>query len=153
LKSGKRALLAAAVLISCAFLIHGELEPWIQHTPSGPAIAALFRTVPMPGGPVSILRPPAESRPALTNLIAAAPRDSMLYRLRAQEGEVALDFVAAEADWKMYVATDSDEYAARMELADFYHRRGYVETGTAPFTAGIDTKLPCHFVKMSKPLA
>jgi N-acetylglutamate synthase-like GNAT family acetyltransferase len=41
----------------------------------------------------------------------------------------------------------------RKELPHFYHRRGYVETGTAPFTAGIDTKLPCHFVKMSKPLA
>jgi N-acetylglutamate synthase-like GNAT family acetyltransferase len=41
----------------------------------------------------------------------------------------------------------------RKELPDFYHRRGYVETGTAPFHAGIDTKLPCHFVKMSKPLA
>ncbi len=41
----------------------------------------------------------------------------------------------------------------RKELPDFYHRRGYVETGTALFTAGIDTKLPCHFVKMSKPLA
>jgi N-acetylglutamate synthase-like GNAT family acetyltransferase len=41
----------------------------------------------------------------------------------------------------------------RKELPDFYHRHGYAETGTAPFTAGIDTKLPCHFVKMSKPLA
>jgi len=40
----------------------------------------------------------------------------------------------------------------RKELPDFYHHRGYVETGTAPFTAGIETKLPCHFVKMSKPL-
>jgi len=41
----------------------------------------------------------------------------------------------------------------RKELPDFYHRRGYLETGTAPFTAGIDTKIPCHFVKMSKSLA
>ncbi|MGD1022911.1 MAG: GNAT family N-acetyltransferase [Candidatus Sulfotelmatobacter sp.] len=41
----------------------------------------------------------------------------------------------------------------RKELPDFYRRRGYVETGIAPFTAGIDTKLPCHFVKMSKALA
>jgi N-acetylglutamate synthase-like GNAT family acetyltransferase len=41
----------------------------------------------------------------------------------------------------------------RKELPDFYHRRGYVETGSAPFTAGINTKLPCHFVKMSKALA
>jgi N-acetylglutamate synthase-like GNAT family acetyltransferase len=40
----------------------------------------------------------------------------------------------------------------RQELPDFYHRRGYVETGTAPFTAGLNPKLPCHFVKMSKPL-
>jgi N-acetylglutamate synthase-like GNAT family acetyltransferase len=41
----------------------------------------------------------------------------------------------------------------REELPDFYHRRGYVETGTAPFTVGVTPKLPCHFVKMSKPLA
>ncbi len=41
----------------------------------------------------------------------------------------------------------------RKELPDFYHRRGYVETGTAPFTAGLNPKLPCHFVNMSKPLA
>ena len=41
----------------------------------------------------------------------------------------------------------------RTELPDFYHRRGYVETGTEPFTAGLNPKLPCHFVKMSKPLA
>lgn len=40
----------------------------------------------------------------------------------------------------------------RKELPDFYHRRGYVETGTAPFTAGVPTTLPCHFVEMSKPL-
>jgi N-acetylglutamate synthase-like GNAT family acetyltransferase len=40
----------------------------------------------------------------------------------------------------------------RKELPDFYHRRGYVETGTAPFPAVLNPKLPCHFVKMSKPL-
>jgi GNAT superfamily N-acetyltransferase len=40
----------------------------------------------------------------------------------------------------------------RKELPGFYHRRGYVETGTAPFTPGLNPKLPCHFVKMSKPL-
>lgn len=40
----------------------------------------------------------------------------------------------------------------RQELPEFYHRRGYIETGTAPFTAGLNPKLPCHFVKMSKPL-
>jgi hypothetical protein len=40
----------------------------------------------------------------------------------------------------------------RKELPDFNHRRGYVETGVAPFTPGLNPKLPCHFVKMSKPL-
>ena len=41
----------------------------------------------------------------------------------------------------------------RKELPSFYHHRGYVENGTEPFPAGLDPKLPCHFVKMSKPLA
>lgn len=40
----------------------------------------------------------------------------------------------------------------RQELPSFYHHRGYVETGTAPFVPGITPKVPCHFVKMSKPL-
>ena len=35
----------------------------------------------------------------------------------------------------------------------FYKRRGYVETGTEPFPSDLETKLPCHFVNMSKPLA
>ena len=42
--------------------------------------------------------------------------------------------------------------SVRKELPDFYHRRGYVETGTAPFPAGLNPKLPCHFILMSKPL-
>jgi N-acetylglutamate synthase-like GNAT family acetyltransferase len=40
----------------------------------------------------------------------------------------------------------------RKELPEFYQRRGYIETGAAPFTAGLNPKQPCHFVKMSKPL-
>lgn len=40
----------------------------------------------------------------------------------------------------------------RRELPEFYRRRGYIETGTSPFTAGIETKLPCHFINMSKSL-
>jgi N-acetylglutamate synthase-like GNAT family acetyltransferase len=34
----------------------------------------------------------------------------------------------------------------------FYSRRGYVETGTEPFTSGLNPKVPCHFVWMSKRL-
>jgi GNAT superfamily N-acetyltransferase len=40
----------------------------------------------------------------------------------------------------------------REELAGFYGRRGYVETGTSAFPAEVKTKLPCHFIEMSKPL-
>jgi GNAT superfamily N-acetyltransferase len=40
----------------------------------------------------------------------------------------------------------------REELFGFYRRRGYVETGTRPFPADAVTKLPCHFIEMSKPL-
>jgi GNAT superfamily N-acetyltransferase len=40
----------------------------------------------------------------------------------------------------------------RKEMSAYYRRRGYIETGTSPFPANIETKLPCHFVEMSKPL-
>jgi GNAT superfamily N-acetyltransferase len=40
----------------------------------------------------------------------------------------------------------------RQELPRFYHRLGYTENGTEPFTAGLNPKVPCHFVNMSKPL-
>lgn len=41
----------------------------------------------------------------------------------------------------------------RTELPPIYHKMGYVETGTAPFPSDVRSKLPCHFVVMSKPLA
>jgi GNAT superfamily N-acetyltransferase len=40
----------------------------------------------------------------------------------------------------------------RTENLTFYRRRGYVETGTEPFPSEVETKLPCYFVKFSKPL-
>ena len=40
----------------------------------------------------------------------------------------------------------------RAELAPFYRRLGYVETGTEPFPAEVKAKLQCHFVLMSKAL-
>ena len=40
----------------------------------------------------------------------------------------------------------------RDELPAFYRSLGYVVTGTAPFPAMERTKLPCHFIVMSKPL-
>ena len=40
----------------------------------------------------------------------------------------------------------------RQELPAYYQRRGYVETGTSPFPPDVETKQPCHFIDMSKPL-
>jgi N-acetylglutamate synthase-like GNAT family acetyltransferase len=40
----------------------------------------------------------------------------------------------------------------REELPPFYRRLGYTETGAEPFPADVSTKLPCHFIRMSKPL-
>jgi len=132
--------MAVGLMVCGAFLIRGELEPWVQHIPAGPAVAALFRSVPMPGGAVPILRPPAETRPALTELISRTPRDAMLCRLRAQEAEVALDFAAAEADWKTYAASADDRYSAQIELADFYHRRIRPRDEIAALTAAAAAK-------------
>jgi N-acetylglutamate synthase-like GNAT family acetyltransferase len=40
----------------------------------------------------------------------------------------------------------------RVDLPGFYSKRGYVETGTSPFPSDVETKVPCHFIDMSKPL-
>jgi N-acetylglutamate synthase-like GNAT family acetyltransferase len=40
----------------------------------------------------------------------------------------------------------------REELPGFYTRRGYVQTGTSPFPGEIATKVPCHFINLTKRL-
>jgi len=40
----------------------------------------------------------------------------------------------------------------REDLPAFYQKRGYVESGTTPFPADVPTRIPCHFINMSKPL-
>ena len=40
----------------------------------------------------------------------------------------------------------------REEPPAFYQKRGYVENGTTPFPADVPTRVPCHFINMSKPL-
>ena len=70
-----------------------------------------------------VRRPPKETRPELSKLIAATPKDAELYSLRALEEEQQLDFAAAEADWKKCVDVATDRGAARVALADYYHRR------------------------------
>ena len=40
----------------------------------------------------------------------------------------------------------------REDLPSFYQKRGYVESGTTPFPPDVPTRIPCHFINMSKPL-
>ena len=40
----------------------------------------------------------------------------------------------------------------REELPAFYEKRGYVPSGTSPFPEDVPTRIPCHFINMSKPL-
>ena len=40
----------------------------------------------------------------------------------------------------------------REELPAYYEKRGYVQNGTSPFPPDVETRIPCHFINMSKPL-
>jgi GNAT superfamily N-acetyltransferase len=40
----------------------------------------------------------------------------------------------------------------RTELHDIYHKMGYADTGTAVYDDPTPTKIPVHFILMSKPL-
>jgi N-acetylglutamate synthase-like GNAT family acetyltransferase len=42
---------------------------------------------------------------------------------------------------------------ARTDLHDLYHRWGYADTGTSPYDDPTPTKIPVHFIHMSKPLS
>ncbi|HEV8145694.1 MAG TPA: hypothetical protein VGP79_04915, partial [Bryobacteraceae bacterium] len=116
---------AVAIFVSGGLLaLRAELNKWAENIDAGNRLEAVFfRSVNLPNGAVPVRRPPKETRPALGKLIDAAPRDAELYSLRALEAEQQLDFAAAEADWKKYVELAADRGAARLALADFYHRR------------------------------
>jgi ribosomal protein S18 acetylase RimI-like enzyme len=50
------------------------------------------------------------------------------------------------------VAVDLRVISPRTPLPALYRHLGYSETGTAPFPPEVKTKLPCHYIFMSKPL-
>jgi hypothetical protein len=100
------------------------MPQWLQNIEVRSLVeAALFRTVPLPTGATTIRRPPAESVPALGDLVKQHPQQADLYSLKALEEEQKLDFTAAEADWKLYLQYAADKAAAELDLADFYQRR------------------------------
>ena len=109
-------LVPAIVIGACA------TSPW-RNAESGSAIeSALYRWMPMPVSKVFGLRPPREATPLLSELIQRKP-STELYSLRALNEEAALDFAAAEADWKKYTEVSPDRIQAEWSMADFYKRR------------------------------
>ena len=66
----------------------------------------------------------------------------------------SLLMTAAEERWRERNAKYIDilTVSLREELSTFYGKRGYVKTGTSPFPSDVKTKLPVHFVNMSKRL-
>ncbi|MFI5096858.1 MAG: hypothetical protein ACHQT6_02680 [Candidatus Acidiferrales bacterium] len=123
-----RLSLGGAILafVAAGFVVtaSGALPSWIRSVEAGTALErAFFRTMSLPYGNVLFRRPPAETRPALGELIQQKPANAELYSLRALEDEQQLDFTAAESDWKLYVEKSANKTAAQLALADFYQRR------------------------------
>jgi len=85
---------------------------------------------------------------------------------RGYFGLLAVDPVRQKAGWGSFLiaAAEDDRRAAgcrvmdltivnlRQELPGYYRRFGYEESGTLPFPADQLSKIPCHLVRMSKPL-
>ena len=118
--------LGVITLVAAAFALtaKGSLPSWIRNIEGGTEVErAFFRMMSLPYGDVFFRRPPAETRPALAELIQQKPAEAELYSLRALEDEQQLDFAAAESDWKLYTQKSADKAVAQLGLADFYHRR------------------------------
>ena len=121
LVSGTAVLVAIS---SSAPLAHGLLPAWLQHiVGASTAESALYRLMKLPMVEALYPRPPKEAQAELAHLISTTPGKAEFYQLRARSDEQALDESAAERDWKLYAAKAKDAVAAKLELADFYHRR------------------------------
>ncbi len=126
MRSFRKGLSVCAAVVVCGSVLSAgaALPAWMQTVVGGsPIEAALFRVMSVPGLSVLYPRPPAEAVPALSDLVRKTPADAQLYALRAHAEEQALDFAAAERDWKAAVAHAQDVPEAEIQLADFYRRR------------------------------
>jgi predicted N-acetyltransferase YhbS len=74
---------------------------------------------------------------------------------QCQRSGLGRQLVAAAEDYSRAAgccAIDLRIVGARAELLPFYRHLGYVENGTAPFPNDVRTKVPSHFIRMTKPL-
>ncbi len=116
--------LPVAGLFIAGMVARGDLVDRLQNLEAnGRFEVAFFRTVALPGGPLTVRRLPAESRHILDDLVSKSPNDAELYLMRARADEAQLDFTTAEADWQKFAQVANDKVDAQLQLADFYHRR------------------------------
>ena len=115
----------------------------------------------------------AESEHTLLGCVYVEPRHVGSNRSSAESGDraylglLAVDPAHQQSGLGSMLMDSAEDYCAalglrfmdikvvnlREELAGFYRKRGYVETGTSAFPAEVETKLRCHFIDMSKPLS
>lgn len=118
LRRAVESTLVVLVVFTCGW---SALE-WKNVEANSAIEAALYKWMPVGTGKVLGPRPPKEAVPLLSALIQKQPT-AELYSLRALNEEAALDFAAAEADWKKHAENSEDRVAGELALADFYHRR------------------------------
>ena len=87
------------------------------------------------------------------------PRASTVYYPRRRVGSAAqVEERAGQQRQEQYCRERGSRFMdilivhVREELPSFYRKRGYIEDGTSPFPADVETKVPVHFIKMLKPL-
>ena len=105
----------------------------------------------------------AESDDVMVGCVYVEPRDNA----HAYLGLLAIDLTRQRSGLGSLLMDAAEDYCRRLgcrfmdinvvnlrkELPGFYQKRGYLETGmTSPFPDDIKTKIPCHFIEMSKPL-
>ncbi len=116
-------LCLGAMRMPVLFHAGGGFARWIENVPAGSVVeGALFRSMQLPGGEFLFRRPPRETVTALSEL-QKSDNTAALFPLRAMEEEQALDFAAAERDWKAWADSADDHVGAHLDLADFYERR------------------------------
>jgi predicted N-acetyltransferase YhbS len=103
----------------------------------------------------------AHDRDQLTGCVYLEPQGERVYlgllsiEPARQNGGLGSQLMAAAEDrWRERQARfiDINIVNLREELPAFYQKRGYVATGTSPFPIEVHTKLPCHFINMTKAL-
>lgn len=103
----------------------------------------------------------AEDRDQLVGCVYLEPRGDRFYlgllsvepsRQHAGVGSFLMQVAEERCRAEGARGVDLQIVNVRAELPGYYHRFGYIETGTAPFPPHVKTKVPCHFVIMSKEL-